>query len=390
MRPDADIVIVGAGCAGLSLAVALGAARVPGRTLLLEPRSLYTRDRTWSFWNTEEHPFTTEISHSWHSWRVALGAAAVTQSSRRYRYCSIAGDAFYRAALDRIEREPAQELERATTVLSVEPHANGLTAVETSRGRVLARQVFDSRPAMHAVRGSPALVQRFVGWHVRTATPGFDPQVVELMRFLPSDRPGRVRFLYLLPYSASEALVEMTYLDSPGLPEPEYRRDLENWLADNVGAWTVLGSEHGSLPMQSGFPQVSSQTGVSPIGSRAGRVKPSSGYAFLRIQRHSRAIAGALLQGRPIPAEAESPLFGVMDAVFLRAVVHAPELAAALFLSMFTRAEPDALVRFLGEVSGPSEMLRVAWSLPKLPLMRAALSAAGAGVRAYALPRVAA
>ncbi len=390
MRPDADIVIIGAGCAGLSLAVALGAARVPGRTLLLEPRTTYTRDRTWSFWNTEEHPFTSEISHSWHSWRVALGESAVTQRSRRYRYCSIAGDDFYRAALDRIERDPAQELERATTVLSVEPHASGLTAVETSRGRVLARQVFDSRPSPHAAGGSPALVQRFVGWHLRTAAPCFDPQVVELMRFLPSDRPGRVRFLYLLPYSAREALVEMTYLDAPGLPEPEYRRDLEGWLKENVREWTVLDSEHGSLPMQSGLPQLPRAPGVSPIGSRAGRIKPSSGYAFLRIQRHSRAIAGALLQGRPIPACAESPLFGIMDAVFLRAVVHAPELASALFLRMFARAEPDALVRFLGEVSGPSEMLRVAWSLPKLPLVGAAFRAAGSGVRAYALPRAAA
>ncbi len=390
MRPDADILILGAGCAGLSLAAALGAARVPGRTLLLEPRSAYTRDRTWSFWNTEEHPFTSEISHSWHSWRVGVGASTVTQSSRRYRYCSIAGDDFYRAALGRIEREPLQEIRRATTVLSVEPHASGLVAVETSRGRLLAKQVFDSRPAPEKASSPPALLQRFVGWHLRSAAPCFDPAVVELMRFLPSDTAGRVRFLYLLPYSAWEALVEMTYLDSPALPEPEYRRDLENWLRENVREWTVLGTEHGSLPMRSGPVQPSAGPGVHPIGSRAGRIKPSSGYAFLRIQRHSRAIAEALLGGRPIPKEAESPLYSVMDAVFLCALVRAPEFASALFLRMFARTEPDALVRFLGEVSGPSEMLRVAWSLPKLPLVRAALGAARSGVRAHALPRAAA
>ena len=390
MKPDADFLILGAGCAGLSLAVALGAARVPGRTLLLEGRTTYTRDRSWSFWNTEEHPFTSEISHSWHSWRVGAGAAVVTQSSRRYRYCTIAGDDFYRAALGRIERDSSQTLECAATVLAVAPHPSGLLAVETNQGRLLAKQVFDSRPAAESAHTAPALLQRFLGWHVCTTAPCFDPEVVELMRFLPSNMPGRVRFLYVLPYSATEALVEMTYLDDPQLPEPEYRRDLEDWLQGNVREWTVLQTEHGSLPMRSGLAQLPSQPGVSFIGSRAGRIKPSSGYAFLRIQRHSRAIAQALLQGRAIPREAESPLYGVMDAVFLRAVTRAPELAPALFLRMFAHGSADALVRFLGEVSGPSEMLRVAWSLPKLPLVRAALGAAGAGLRAQALPRAAA
>jgi hypothetical protein len=60
-----------------------------------------------------------------------------------------------------------------------------------------------------------------------------------------------------------------------------------------------------------------------------------------------------------------------MDTIFLHALKAADP--AELFLSMFGGAEPDALVRFLGETGPLSETLRVAWSLPKLPMLGAAL-----------------
>jgi lycopene beta-cyclase len=47
MTPDTDVLILGGGCAGLSLAVAL-AERAPAmRVDTLEARMDYTRDRTW-------------------------------------------------------------------------------------------------------------------------------------------------------------------------------------------------------------------------------------------------------------------------------------------------------------------------------------------------------
>ncbi len=378
MTPDVDVAIVGAGCAGLSLAAALSVERVPGRVLLLEPRKEYRRDRTWCFWNTEEHPFASEVSCSWNRWRVSLGGAEALRGSRLYRYCHLAGDDFYRSALARVERAEEQDLLRGVVVHTVARRQDGLFAVDTDHGRLLAGSVFDSRPWAPEASGAPLLLQRFVGWHVRAAEPCFDPHTVDLMGFLPSDLPGRVRFVYTLPFSSTEALVEMTYLDRPELPEPAYARDLTAWLAERTRSWEVLYTERGSLPMGGRTGRLQAQAGLHPIGIRGGRIKPSSGYAFLRIQRHSRAIARALKAGQVPPAHAEPGLAGAMnrgmDAVFLRALQRAPDAAPALFLQMFERGEPDALVRFLGEASrGPGEKLRIAWSLPKRPMLRAAL-----------------
>ncbi len=381
MKADADIVILGAGCAGLSLAASLGAEEVSGSVMLLEPRRSYTRDRTWCFWNTEDHLFTSAISYRWASWRVSREDQAVVQQSSRYQYCHIAGDDFYYQALRAVEENSKQELCRGVSVHSVEQQPGGLVRVETSRGGLLAREVFDSRPALPpaAPLASPLLLQRFVGWHVRAAWPCFDERTVELMRFLPSDQPGRVRFLYLLPFSPTEALVEMTYLDAPELPEPSAEGELKQWLEENVGEWEVVYAERGALPMAppGREPRASDRLAghavshVHAIGARGGRLKPSSGYGFIRIQRHSRAIARAIASGRPVPRTAEPQRYRLMDAVFLRALQ--TSAAAELFLAMFAGAQPDALVRFLGEASPVSEALRVAWSLPKLPMLGAAI-----------------
>ncbi len=384
MTPDAEIVIVGAGCAGLSLAAALALERVPGRVLLLEPRTVYTRDRTWCFWNTEEHPFTSAVSHSWNAWGVSANGRAVLRQSRRYRYCHIAGDRFYRDAVERVDRAPEQQLCRGVSVRSIAREANGLQAVETDQGRLLARQVFDSRPAAGDQASQPAFLQRFLGRHVRTAQACFDPEAVELMRFLPSDVPGRIRFLYLLPFSATEALVEMTYLDAPTLPPPAYDRELDAWLRQQTDDWEVLYTEQGSLPMSVARIDAG-EAGVIPIGVRGGRLKPSSGYGFLRIQRHSRALARAMRLGAPLLGTAEPGVYSAMDAVFLQALQSRPDAASELFLRMFARSDPDALVRFLSEGSaGPGEILRVAWSLPKGPMLRAMAAALNGKARSGA------
>jgi lycopene beta-cyclase len=374
VRPDTDIAIVGGGCAGLSLAVALGLSGAQERVRVLEPRTTYGRDRTWCFWNTQSHPFMDAISHSWGSWRVSAEGRDVVRSGSCYRYCHIAGDSFYDAAVEKIDAFWRQELCNGVSVHSIEPHVSGHLAVETSVGRMLARQVFDSRPP--TMMREPMLLQRFVGWHVRTSAACFDPATVDLMRFLPGDIPGRVRFVYVLPFAVDEALVEMTYLDEPQLAAPDAGADLRAWLQGNVdGPYEVGYREHGCLPMGAALQGASTLGGrLHSIGIRGGRLKPSSGYGFMRMQRHSSAIARALKVGRPIPQRAEPRIYEALDAVFLRALRVRRAAPSDLFLRMFAGSDPDSLVRFLSEDSGLIEMMRVAWSLPKKVMLSAALA----------------
>ena len=54
-----DYVIIGGGCAGLSLAYELEVhKKLENKTLaIIEPRNEYKRDKTWSFWKVLDHNF---------------------------------------------------------------------------------------------------------------------------------------------------------------------------------------------------------------------------------------------------------------------------------------------------------------------------------------------
>ena len=56
---DFDFVIIGGGCAGLSLAYELEInEKLKNKTLaIIEPREEYKKDKTWSFWKTYSHNF---------------------------------------------------------------------------------------------------------------------------------------------------------------------------------------------------------------------------------------------------------------------------------------------------------------------------------------------
>ncbi len=376
MSLDTDVLILGGGCAGLSLATALAKQAPHLRVHILESRQSYRRDRTWCFWNTEPHLFTAGVSHRWDAWRVRHAGSEVRQRSNRYTYEYLAADQFYRLATDTV-RNAGHVLSMGVHACAIRSKDNHVEA-DTDAGLLSARWVFDSRPRDSSV-SKPVLIQRFLGWHISTTEPCFDPSVVELMDFQPHEVSGRTVFFYVLPFSATEALVEATFLDDPALPQPEAELVLRRFLGRMpTGGYQVLYTETGALPMGEQKPERSKepQSRVVEIGTRGGRVKPSSGYAFLRIQRQSTALAKALAAGSSLPSRFESPLYSVLDSVFLRALQLDSARAPVYFLALFRRIPPDILVRFLSETAGLTESLRVMQALPKLDFLQAALLAA--------------
>jgi lycopene beta-cyclase len=376
MRNDADVAILGGGCAGLSLAVALARAMPRCRVHVLEERTQYVRDRTWCLWNAEPHSFEHCVSHSWNRWRVRSQGEAVLRHSARYAYQHIPADRFYDVALQRIAAASEQQITLGASVRSVAPHQDGFR-IETGHGSLQAGWVFDSRPQVALARTQTSgLVQRFSGWHVVAERPCFDSTTVELMDFQPSGAAGRTIFFYTLPFSAHEALVEATYLDAPALAPADADEALREWL-DNIMAgssYKVLFREQGALRMQPGFgaERTSGLSRHQRIGAAGGRVKASSGYAFLRIQRQSLAIAAALAGGCTPPRQLEPVRYDLLDRVFMKALARNPDRAPAYFLQLFREVAPDALVRFLSECGSAGETLQVALSLPKLPFAAAA------------------
>ena len=64
-----DYIILGGGCAGLSLAYELDInKKLNDKTLaIVETRDQYKRDKTWSFWKVTDHNFDDCVIKSWNN-----------------------------------------------------------------------------------------------------------------------------------------------------------------------------------------------------------------------------------------------------------------------------------------------------------------------------------
>jgi lycopene beta-cyclase len=374
MQTDYDYAIVGAGCAGLSLAAELAQTVSDRRRIaLIDPRQDYRLDRIWCFWKTMPHRFATAVRHEWHRWTVRYDQKEVTRVSARYPYQYVPADAFYKAAFDRIDRHPGVDLRLETTAEAI-VESGDHAVISTNQGDLRARIVFDGRNRGENHLQRDCLLQHYLGQQVRTAEPVFTPGTVTLMDFDVNQRHG-IAFVYVLPFSAHEALVEPTVFSRAPLRSDVYVETIRDYMQDRFGvrAYQVRFQEQGIIPMSTASPAPPTAR-IVPIGTAAGRVRGSTGYGFLPIQKHSREVAGDVAAGRiERRRPARSQWTGFLDRVFLDYLEGHPRDAPGMFFNLFERVAADRLVRFLSERARPADTAAVVAAMPKAPFLRAAV-----------------
>ena len=368
---SAPTVILGAGLSGLSVARALLRERVGGPIILVDRRTTWENDRTWCFWDTPGIYDAGLATASWTAWRTIGRDGAAEQRSELHPYLHLPADRFYEASLDELSGAPNIELMTGTTVAGVDRGPGETLTVQTSRGDIDARSVVDAmggrgpllrdRPA-----GSVELSQRFLGLEVEVEHPVFEPSAATIMDFRVPGSPGGGRFMYLLPFSRTHALLEDTSIGGPAVPAVERQSSIAAYL-DELGAGEVevLRTERGSLPMTTFEFPVGQRPGLYAAGQAAGAARPSSGYAFARTQRHATALAQALVDGSPAPSALGPRRRRALDTRFLRSLEASPQSAAEWFMTLARRTSGDVFARFMSDASSVSDEVRVMRALAR-------------------------
>jgi lycopene beta-cyclase len=383
-------VILGAGLGGLSLADALADRGWPAPIVLIDRRGAWSNDRTWCTWLTGPLRYAELSSHRWTAWRTVRGGAEARGGSRAHPYVRIEAATLYDRVLTRLDALSSCEIRTDEAVLAID--ASGpVPIVQTTRERFEAGLVVDALGASSPLRApvdptsGPALSQRFLGWEVRAPAGTFDPQTVTLMDFRASG-PDGVDFLYVLPFSGERALVEHTSIGVGG-PGAATRRSALTVELDAIagpGRWEREREERGLIPMTATPFPLSHGRGTCTVGGAAGAVRPSSGYAFSRTQRHVSALADAITGGRPLPQAVAPPRFAALDRVFLTALAGAHDGGEELFWRLAAGVDAGPFARFMTDVSTPWDEARIIAALPLLAMAGAAGRALGspAGLRA--------
>ena len=389
LQTDFDLVILGGGCAGLSLALRL--AEQPGhcrRVLVLESRTAYTNDRSWCFWRLGPHRFDTLVKRSWSGVCVRSASEAVRVDCARTPYQLLEAGMFYDHACGAIAGSAAVQLQLGVSVAGPPQAVPGGWQIETAAGRLSTTQVIDTRPQAVPRHGDAVLWQSFLGQELVCDRSIFDPSRVELMDFSNS-APGAVCFTYVLPLAADRALVETTLFDpSPHGPNDLALRQQQAVLRLCGDAPTrVVRTEAGILPMGMMRSAAALGSGHLRAGLMSGAARPATGYAFQRIQRWADACAEALRCGHAACGHAADPLLTqLMDRLFLEVLRTHPERAPALFTRLFGRVATPRVVRFLGDRATFLDRVAVAASLPAGLFLRQLMrQAPGRVVQAHSL-----
>ena len=92
-----DYVIIGGGCAGLSLAYELEInEKLKDKTLaIIEPRTEYKKDKTWSFWKVASHNFDDCVKKSWKNFTINIPKKTNHLECVNYPYQSVDSGLFY-------------------------------------------------------------------------------------------------------------------------------------------------------------------------------------------------------------------------------------------------------------------------------------------------------
>ena len=167
MPTDIELLILGGGCAGLSLAMQLARfdERIP-KTLILEQRSRYKNDRTWCFWGDEKTPFAALASHRWRAVSVANSDKTVRVECASSSYRMLASDHFYSAAVEALSKTSKIQLQMDSQLLSEPQFKDGRWNVQTSNGAFSSAMVVDTRPTAPVANDSALMWQSFLGQEI--------------------------------------------------------------------------------------------------------------------------------------------------------------------------------------------------------------------------------
>ena len=369
-----DYIILGAGASGLLLAYRMSqdAFYADKSILIIDRVKEKGNDRTWCYWEEGKGEWDALMTKSWPKIFFGCDSYSKTISILPYHYKMIRSEDFYNSLWSEIDLKSNITFLEDTVVSFTE--LNGGAQVITQKGAYQCLKLFNSVPNPKAYKSQmkyPVLQQHFVGWFVKTKEDIFDDSLATFMDFsIPQN--GNTRFMYVLPMDKKTALFEYTLFSKDLLEYAEYENAIENYLNDkNITDFQIVEKEKGSIPMTSfKFSNLNSEH-VLNIGTAGGWTKASTGYTFKNTTKKTKELVTFLKTETDLSKFQKNTKYRYYDLLFLDVLANHNDEGAYLFSSMFRKAKPTTILKFLDEETTLVEDLKIISSVPAKRFMQA-------------------
>jgi lycopene beta-cyclase len=348
-----DYVIIGGGCAGLSLAYELEINnKLVSKTLaIIEPRAEYKRDKTWSFWKVISHNFDDCVIKSWNNFSINSPSKSYELKTESFPYQSIDSGHFYK---------------KINTSLSKNKNIQffkNISEIDTSNSFI-----FNSVP--ESTLDKSKIWQHFQGVEIEVEKDIFDDGIINVMDFN-CDQRNSVHFFYTLPFTKNKALVETTWMsrfNNEALKD--YDSQIEKYIKENLGIqkYKINFKEKGAIPLF--YPRLAEEVNKINIGSAGCMTRLSTGYTFLNIQEHSKYIRENIDNIVSAKTYTIGKKYEFLDYIFLRVLKKNPDRMPDIYLKIF-KNKASTVIKFLSNKSNILEDMLIILKMPKWIFIKA-------------------
>ena len=180
------------------------------------------------------------------------------------------------------------------------------------------------------------------------------------------EQKGNTRFMYVLPTSSTEALLEYTLFSKDLLSKAAYENEIENYIKKlGITDYKIIEKEQGNIPMTSYKFWKHNTRNIINIGSAGGWTKASTGYTFKNSTKKTKAVIQFLATETDFRKFHKTDTFWFYDLLLLDILHKKNHLGSKIFSSLFQKGKPTLIFKFLDEETSFLEDLHVIWKCPK-------------------------
>ncbi|MDN3675484.1 lycopene cyclase family protein [Flavobacterium branchiarum] len=347
--------------------------------LLIDEDTKKTNDRTWCFWQEGPSIWESVISKKWDTALFANENFKRDLDLNPYKYNQIRSLDFYNFVLKLIKKQQNITFlnDKVTDINELDTHVFVATSTNTFTCNQLLNSIYNKGLVENQQR-YPVLQQHFIGWFIKSKENVLNPEQVTFMDFSVAQK-GNTRFMYALPISKKEALIEYTLFSHTLLEKQEYESEIKNYIQKlGIQDYEIVEKEQGSIPMTC-FPFWKRNTKrVLNIGTAGGWTKASTGYTFKKSDKKSTQLVTFLQTQNNKPSTPikmssfyKKNKFWFYDLLLLDILDRNNELGSSIFSDMFQKGNPALIFKFLDEETTFIEDVKVILKCPKTPFIKA-------------------
>lgn len=337
---------------------------------LIDSDNKFINDKTYCFWTSTSDIISQNCEHlfsqKWSKISVNRGEPETLVNAR---YVHIASITLYDDCRRMINEYNLSRI--YSSVLALIQTDRGVQ-VRTDEGDFEADVVFDSRPPSFAKpeKNEALLWQTFIGHIISPKEAYSQVECVDLMDFdIPQQ--GFTQFMYVLPLPNNRILIEMTRFGKDSLSSIQAEPILADYIQKRFGAYEVIETEQGAIPMSTAKIVSEKIKGVIPIGGRSGAIKPSTGYAFKKMFETAEYFADQINCNKEItPMKSEAKRFQFYDRLLLLILFSEPRLGKTIFSLLFKKNRIATVFQFLEGRTNILQDIKILFSLPVSPFLK--------------------